>query len=414
MNHGYLTEFAKDLQAYISGQAKIPYVAFEPDHNWNQDLVRFENQSIPGLETYNCTGFAATTQIEILEKRLYNIEKNYSDRWVGIIAGTHEGGNDPHIVYEAIRKYGLIPESMLPWDDSIKTLEDYYSFKGGNRDVCYAEGQRWLERYEFKHEWLWDTQPSNFLEIVTSAMQTCPVALSCTAFYFDPATNTYTDNGLKNNHWDLGVNVSDKPNEGVVLFDTYKNNGTNIKILSRNHNIARAKRIWLMRKDHTGLKKEVTLLQAVVDYLKKQLLMKTSLLQVCKDHLGTDASPNDEAPDELGCANTLTVLLKQVYPEVPVMVSTIKLYEYLKNPSNGFKYVSESEIGPETIIISPTASGNGKIPGHCGVFLENKLIASNSSLPPNVGKFIVNFTVDTWKARYRDFGGMPVFYFVKV
>ena len=87
--------------------------------------------------------------------RLFGQKINYSDRWVGIIAGTGEGGNDPHTVCEAIRKYGLIPEEMLPFRDDLKDINEYYSFKGANKEACYEAGRKWLEQYDFKHEWVY-------------------------------------------------------------------------------------------------------------------------------------------------------------------------------------------------------------------------------------------------------------------
>ena len=145
-----------DKTHYFQGDGNVPRVVLQEDGNWEQFLPDPEEQNRRGIETYDCTGFAILNGIETLFLRLYGIKINYSDRWVGIIAETVEGGNDPHIVCEAIRKYGLIPEEMLPFSDDIQDIKEYYSFKGANIGDCYAEGRKWLSQYEFLHTWIFN------------------------------------------------------------------------------------------------------------------------------------------------------------------------------------------------------------------------------------------------------------------
>jgi len=220
---------------------------------------------VPGFETHNCTGFGATTQVEVQEKRLYGVERNYSDRWVAIIAGTkHKKGNNPHTVYEAIRKYGLIPEDMLPFSKAIDTPEEYFSFKGADEDECYAEGRKWLETYEFKHEWLWGaTRPANYLDVIREAQQTCSLGLGVSAW--EKVNGEYVSTGKTNNHWTLGVNFVDGREQ---VFDTYMSGDTNLKILAKDHNIRYAKRIYLNRKTPYAQRKHISILETVLKSLR--------------------------------------------------------------------------------------------------------------------------------------------------
>ena len=135
-------------------------------------------------------------------------------------------------------------------------------------------------------------------------------------------------------------------------------------------------------------------------------MKKQTLLDVCKAHLGTDASPNDVAPDELACADTVTTLVGKVDASMPHMVSTIRLNEWLRNPKNGYQVVETPQ--PEDIIVSPTV---GERIGHTGIFLEDGVIASNDSgivRPENKGKFLQNYTLSTWVARYQNKLGLSV------
>ena len=125
--------------------------------------------------------------------------------------------------------------------------------------------------------------------------------------------------------------------------------------------------------------------------------------------LGTDASPNDVAPDEYACAETVWDILAMAFPlnvGFPFTVSTNQLYKFLKNCS---QYIQVDNPLEGDIIISPTGYGNGVLPnGHTGIIGQLPLIMSNSSA---TGTFEENYTIDGWKARYAVKGGYPVYFF---
>src|SRR3990167_10011975 len=126
-NYGFLIPTFKPTD-YILGAGKIPEEILQEDANWLQFLPLFEIQK-KGTETYNCTAYGSTSALEILFKRKYEEEKNYSDRALGIVAGTVPPGNDPNTVAQAIRDNGLINEELLPFSDDIISVEKYYSPK---------------------------------------------------------------------------------------------------------------------------------------------------------------------------------------------------------------------------------------------------------------------------------------------
>ncbi len=128
--------------------------------------------------------------------------------------------------------------------------------------------------------------------------------------------------------------------------------------------------------------------------------------------LGVDASPSDLAPDELGCADTISAIIANAFgPILKYSVSTAELFNIL-NTSPHFKRVTTFKFGD--IIISPT--GKGKFPnvisnGHVGIVGEDEEILSNSSA---TGLFTNNYTLTSWVARYRTKGGYPIFGFRKL
>lgn len=125
--------------------------------------------------------------------------------------------------------------------------------------------------------------------------------------------------------------------------------------------------------------------------------------------LGSDASPKDEAPDEVGCADTASyIIIGALGPVIKHTLSTQDLYQQL---SKSKSFVKVTTFSPGCIVISPTAIGKqpGKLTnGHVGIVGENNEILSNSSAN---GLLTQNYTVDSWVARYRDLGKYPIYVF---
>lgn len=141
------------------------------------------------------------------------------------------------------------------------------------------------------------------------------------------------------------------------------------------------------------------------DQIKRVRLYLTALT-----FLGKDASPQDEANDELGCADSVSKVIQASFPDaIRGSVSTSDLYNQLK-ASKQFDRVLDFRAGD--VIISPTGYGKtGKISnGHVGIVGENEEIMSNSS---STGLWTTNYTLASWVARFRKLGGYPIFVFRK-
>ena len=126
--------------------------------------------------------------------------------------------------------------------------------------------------------------------------------------------------------------------------------------------------------------------------------------------LGKDASPLDEAPDDVGCADSVSKVILQAFPRViKGSVSTAELHKQL-NTSKAFAKVSQFKFGD--IIISPTGLGTGGLAhGHVGIVGEDETIMSNTSA---TGLWTSNYTVTSWVARYRKLGGFPIIFYRKI
>lgn len=128
--------------------------------------------------------------------------------------------------------------------------------------------------------------------------------------------------------------------------------------------------------------------------------------------LGTDASSNDIAPDEFGCAETVNAIHKKAFGfEIGGDISTYRMYPILCK-SRFFIKVDNPLEGD--IIISPTGYKLRYSPmrnGHVGIVGREGVVMSNES---SSGLFMENYTLYTWKVRFMDTGGYPIYYFRRI
>jgi len=390
MSYGLLDDI-QEFTAYVLGGSKVPYVPYNEDGDWEEWLPKYENQTTGlGEETSGCTIWASQNQLETLYKFLYKEEPNYAERFNYLLAGIvpYRGG-DPQDAHESIRKDGVIDNRYLPMPEHLEQYLDDSDITGS----LLAQGQYWLKRHDYKHEWLWTKRPANYIDILKDALQTSPIAVSVSAW--NRVGDEYVSYGDVNNHYCLLYKIEDGH---PWIFDSYDHSK---KKLSKDHNIRRAKRIWLNKKTPRAMRRHISILQSIVN----MLMSKKTLLDVCKAAINTDASPKNYADNELACAESVTTLLKQVYPDTPIILGTWTLRDYLNDPKNG--YVKQTVPSPETIIISPTGSGKGY--GHVGIYTQDNVIASNTSFGINKGKFLENYTTESWIRKYKEKQSMPIY-----
>lgn len=241
-NHGFLPDKIEP-DHYILGAKQLPEKIIRPDGQWDDFLPIREIQKKNDLETMNCTNYGTLNCLEILHKALYNkgidltVEKNWAERYLGVMSGTTPQGNSPHKVAETIRKEsGSIPESILPFDDSIRTWQQYYHPKPMTQNYI-SVGEQWLKDYDFGHEWVSPT-PKNLMR----ALMFSPLGISVMAWkyrngYYWKAPNE------KDNHWVcLYGYVKDKY---WKVFDSYDNTK---KKLEWDYNFNFSKRYYLKKK----------------------------------------------------------------------------------------------------------------------------------------------------------------------
>lgn len=143
-------------------------------------------------------------------------------------------------------------------------------------------------------------------------------------------------------------------------------------------------------------------LKIVLEALQKN--RRVQLYLAAKAAVDTDVTPVDAVPDDVACAEVVSTLINKVV-SFPIIHGTYTLYTYL-----GSKYQLVQTPLPGDIIISPTGMASKKVfnHGHVGVVGVGGIVYSNNSLN---GKLQTHYTISTWKKRYQDTGGYPVYFF---
>ena len=126
-------------------------------------------------------------------------------------------------------------------------------------------------------------------------------------------------------------------------------------------------------------------------------------------NLGKDASPLDEAEDELGCVDTVEEIYQKEFGRYiqPVKtLSTSKLYQTLLSHPD---FVQRNYPKRGAIVISPTGySTKGSLHGHVGICGDCDLIMSNDS---RSGLWLENYSNRSWNLYFNGKLGFPVKYF---
>jgi len=229
-----------------------------PSGDWTDYIPSFESQR-RSIETSSCTEYGTISAIQILEKFKFGEEHNYSERALAILAENTPSGNSPHKVADTIRKFGLVPEEYLPFDDSIQSWDEYMDAEDKS---IMMKGQEWLDKYEFNHEWV-KTDP----EVLMIALKTSPVGVAVYAWNKEDGYFT-KPNGANDNHWTLNI-VGYKEGEYWLIWDSYLDDGEPFKKLPWDYNFGFAKVYYLNKRKPSLWDRFISWISGLIHRLKK-------------------------------------------------------------------------------------------------------------------------------------------------
>ena len=147
--------------------------------------------------------------------------------------------------------------------------------------------------------------------------------------------------------------------------------------------------------------------------LQAKLKQKMTLLDLAKSKLGTDFTDDRNCPDEVSCVYAVSTILNELNKEIPIRFHTGTFYQYMKSRTDLFEEIPQpiDKMEGGWIVISPT--GYGKRPdiiqfGHIGIYFDDDIIMSNDSYS---GLWEKNYTRETWRERWGNKGGYPIYIF---
>lgn len=210
------------------------------DGHWLPFLPKGERQRNNSLETYGCTAFGVNNRIEILFKFLFDWERNFSDRFTGIISHLRPPGGDPYAIAEAVRKNGLVDEAYLPFTEDIKTIDQFYSPDPPTDDLVTRANQ-FLTEHTINHDWV-----NSDHESLKYALQMSPLGIYAKAWYLGSDGLYYFPPQMNPNH-DTSL-VDFKEGSYWTIFDSYPElNEAVIQANMKEFNLPRDKVLYLKR-----------------------------------------------------------------------------------------------------------------------------------------------------------------------
>ena len=235
-----------DHYSDLGGELEIKFGAkfkrVNPGGQWLDWTPKGEIQKNKYFDTYNCTNYATENPIQIYLKKQFNIEEEYAERFAGVLSGITIGfGGSPHNAAEVVRKYGMLPEQLLPFNDSITSPQQYYSPKPMTQELKH-QAHKWLDRFDFGHDWFWKLDQENIMKM----LEYSPVGVGIYAWVKNSEGIYYKPAWANDNHWTTMVGY--KKNEYFLIWDSYKVNGSFIKKVDWNYPFKFAKRYYFNAK----------------------------------------------------------------------------------------------------------------------------------------------------------------------
>jgi len=175
----------------------------QPNGQWTDFLPPGEMQA-RRVETMACTCYNTLTPIDILERRLFGTNFDYSERFTAILANIGYNGGSPHTAAEVIRKTGLLLDARLPFDDTIESWSQYYSPKP-MVEPYFTEARQWLNAKTFGHEWI--AAPIT-PEKLKEALKYSPLGIGAYAWRIN-SQGLFYNPGYTENHWTTLVGYVD-------------------------------------------------------------------------------------------------------------------------------------------------------------------------------------------------------------
>jgi len=301
--YGFINE-PKDTD-FIFGTGKIPEEILQPDGDWMDYLPTKEFQAPYGFETYACVTYTILNCIEILIKRQYGIEKNYSDRFLAIVSNTKNPGNSPQVVCDFLRKIGLVPEELWPYNNSINSWEKWSKPIPAK---LYELAKEFNIEWDFRYEQVMSNPNS-----ITKALTMSPLFVSVSAWY-PKGDKFYRPQGMNDNH--ATTMFYQRAGDFRRVFDSY--DSPHIKDVEWDDVPQFVQRYWIKKRE--DVEKQISLMQKILQLLTKWLNL-------------IDIPTTEPLPPQLEPVLPQPELILEPRPSVADFAQAIQVFEGFYPPS---------------------------------------------------------------------------------
>ena len=225
---------------YVFGSfGNVPMTVLNPSRDWRPYLPVKEYQSLI-QETFACVLFTILNCVEILIKKKYGIEKNYSDIFLAKLLETQQnGGSSPQKAAELLRKAGVPPEEVWGIEHLFTEIPQ----------EIITEALKFREEYEFLHDFVVPNHTA-----ITSALECSPLLISVPAWFKNTEGVYYRPTGMTDNH--ATTLVYEEQGEFLQVFDSYADSEVDPSLKELDWSISPmvVKRFWIKRREEVPIK----------------------------------------------------------------------------------------------------------------------------------------------------------------
>jgi hypothetical protein len=227
------------------GKAEARFGAAEvirPDGQWDEFLPIKEIQRFDWGDTMHCTVYGTENCEQTLIKAKYNEFTEYTERYLGVLAGISQNGGSPHQVMEQRRKNGNLEYHELPFEN-VNSFSQFNSPKPMTQSLI-NKGKVLLETFKFGHQWITVGLVGDMASSMKAALKHSPIGVG--VYAWNQEGDYYTKpSWARDNHWVMCYGYV----EGKYwkIFDHYDNVK---KKVAWNYPWAFAKSITVIKIDH--------------------------------------------------------------------------------------------------------------------------------------------------------------------
>lgn len=136
------------------------FSALNSIETWINYFIENDKLTVAQLESLNQLGF------------FVNGKFNASDRFTAIMSGTTKKGNYLQNVWDSVIKYGLLPETDLPFDPNFKTWEEYHDVSKIT-EAMKTKAKKIKEIFDFAYEFV--TLRVEDMSLIENALKQSPI-----------------------------------------------------------------------------------------------------------------------------------------------------------------------------------------------------------------------------------------------